>query len=278
MQARPAGSEASNRIAEPWGQRAPYGPGAAWPVRTDTFLEDGVEREQVEAWVPSACVLCSNGCGLDIAVAGGRIVGVRGRADDRVNHGRLGPKGLFGWQANHAADRLTRPLVREGGELVETDWDTAMGRIVERSRRQLDTLGPASIGFYTSGQLFLEEYYTLGVIGKAGLGTPHMDGNTRLCTATAAQALKETFGTDGQPASYTDVDIADTILHWGHNVAETQTVLWMRILDRRRGSDPPRLVVVDPRPTPAAREADVHLAIRPGTNLALVNGLLRELI
>jgi ferredoxin-nitrate reductase len=278
VQARPAGSGASNRIAEPWGQRAPYGPGAAWPVRTDTFLEDGVEPERVEAWVPSACVLCSNGCGLDIAVAGGRMVGVRGRADDRVNHGRLGPKGLFGWQANNAADRLTRPLVREGGELVETDWDTAMGRIVQRSRRQLDTLGPGSIGFYTSGQLFLEEYYTLAVIGKAGLGTPHMDGNTRLCTATAAQALKETFGTDGQPASYTDVDHADTILHWGHNVAETQTVLWMRILDRRRGSDPPRLVVVDPRPTPAAREADLHLAVRPGSNLALLNGLLHELI
>jgi anaerobic selenocysteine-containing dehydrogenase len=120
--------------------------------------------------VQSACVRCSNGCGLDIAVAGGRMVGVRGRAGDRVNHGRLGPKGLFGWQANLAADRLTRPLVREGGALVESDWDTAMDRIVRRSRQQLDTLGPGSIGFYTSGQLFLEEYYTLAVIGKAGLG------------------------------------------------------------------------------------------------------------
>jgi anaerobic selenocysteine-containing dehydrogenase len=278
MQARAADSEAADRIAEPWGARTPYGSGEAWPRRVDAFLDDGVTPEQVDQWVHSACVLCSNGCGLDIAVAGGRMVGVRGRAEDRVNHGRLGPKGLFGWQANHAADRLTRPLVRDGGELAETDWDTAMDRIVQRSRHQLETLGPGSIGFYTSGQLFSEEYYTLGVIGKAGLGTPHMDGNTRLCTATAAQALKETFGTDGQPGSYTDIDHADTILHWGHNVAETQTVLWMRILDRRRGPNPPRLVVVDPRPTPAAREADVHLAIRPGTNLALLNGLLRELI
>src|SRR4030095_9318681 len=130
-----------------------------------------------------------------------------------------------------------------------------MGRIVERSRRQLDTLGPASIGFYTSGQLFLEEYYTLGVIGKAGLGTPHMDGNTRLCTATPPQALKEPSGPAAHPPSSTDVDHADTILHWGHNVAETQTVLWMRILDRRRGPDPPPLVVGDPRPTPAAPDA-----------------------
>ena len=268
----------ASRIDDPWGPRTPFGPGTAWPARVDAFLDDGVTPEQVERWVPSACVLCSNGCGLDIAVAGGRMVGVRGRADDRVNHGRLGPKGLFGWQANRAADRLTRPLVREGGELVERDWDTAMDRVVERSRQQLDTSGPGSIGFYTSGQLFCEEYYTLAVIGKAGLGTPHMDGNTRLCTATAGQALKETFGSDGQPASYADVDHADTIFHCGHNVAEAQTVLWMRILDRRRGPDPPRLVVVDPRPTPTAREADVHLAVRPGTNVALLNGLLRELI
>jgi ferredoxin-nitrate reductase len=277
MHVEPEQSGAGDRIADPWGRRTPYGPGFDWPVRVDTFL-DGVRCEQVDRWVQSACVLCSNGCGLDIAVAGGHVVGVRGRADDRVNHGRLGPKGLFGWQANNAPDRLTRPLVREGGQLVETDWDTAMNRIVERSRRQLDSLGPGSIGFYTSGQLFCEEYYTLGVVGKAGLGTPHMDGNTRLCTATAAQALKETFGTDGQPASYTDIDHADTMFHVGHNLAATQTVLWTRVLDRRRGSNPPRLVVVDPRPTPVAQEADLHLAVRPGTNLALLNGLLRELI
>jgi anaerobic selenocysteine-containing dehydrogenase len=268
----------TDRIAEPWGPRTPYAQAGAWPARVDSFLDESVTPGEVDRWVQSACVLCSNGCGLDIAVAGGRIVGVRGRGHDRVNHGRLGPKGLFGWQANHASDRLTRPLVRENGALVESDWDTAMDRIVERTRHQLETLGPGSIGFYTSGQLFCEEYYTLAVIGKAGLGTPHMDGNTRLCTATAAQALKETFGSDGQPGSYTDIDHADTILHFGHNIAEAQTVLWMRVLDRRHGPNPPRLVVVDPRPTPAAREADVHLAIRPGTNVALINGLLREII
>lgn len=195
--------------------------------------------------VSSACLLCSNGCGLDIAVRKGRIVGVRGRADDRVNHGRLGPKGLYGWQGQQR-DRLTRPLVRDGGELVETDWDTAMGRIVERSRSLLDRQGGLSHAFYTSGQLMLEEYYTLAVLGKAGIGTPHMDGNTRLCTATAAAALKETFGTDGQPGSYRDIDLCDALFLFGHNMAETQTVLWSRVLDRLTGGDPPRLVCVDP--------------------------------
>jgi anaerobic selenocysteine-containing dehydrogenase len=136
--------------------------------------------------------------------------------------------------------------VRENGELVEASWDEAMERIVERSKRQLEEKGPLSFGFYTTGQLFLEEYYTLGVIGKAGLSTPHMDGNIRLCTATAAAAMKESFGTDGQPGSYTDIDHAGTIVLYGHNVAETQTVLWQRMLDRLEGPNLPKLVVVDP--------------------------------
>jgi anaerobic selenocysteine-containing dehydrogenase len=229
------------------GVRTPYGLGESWPRRGDTYLADGVSVEQVDRWVQSASVLHSNGDGLDIAVSGGRIVGVRGREIDRVNHGRLGPKDLFGWQANAAADRLSTPLVREGGRLVETDWDTAMDRVVQRSKELLGGQGPSALGFYTSGQLFLEEYYTRGVIARGAIGTNHLDGNTRLCTATAAEALKESFGCDGQPGSYSDVDHADVIALYGHNVAETQTVLWMRMLDRLAGPNPPTVICVDPR-------------------------------
>jgi anaerobic selenocysteine-containing dehydrogenase len=206
------------------------------------------------------------------------MVGVRGRAEDRVNRGRLGPKGLFGWRANNAADRLTRPLVRRDGELVPASWDEAMGLVVDRSRELLAEQGPLALGFYTSGQLFLEEYYALTMVARAGLGTPHLDGNTRLCTATSEWALIESFGCDGNPGSYRDVDVCDTLFLVGHNVSETQTVLWARMLDRLRGPDPPRLVVVDPRLTPAAREADVHLPIRNGTNVALLNAIEHELI
>ncbi|GIF77421.1 molybdopterin oxidoreductase family protein [Asanoa siamensis] len=268
-----------DRIADPWGARTPYGPGTDWPTRVDVHLAEGLTEADVDRWAQSASLLHSNGDAMDIAVKDGRIAGVRGRAVDRVNRGRLGPKDLYGWQANNSPDRLTRPLVRDGGRLVETDWDTAMGRIVDRSRELLD--GPGGwgrFGFYTSGQLFLEEYYALAVLGKAGIGTPHMDGNTRLCTATAASSLKESFGTDGQPGSYADVDHCDALALWGHNAAATQTVLWSRMLDRRRGTDAPALLAVDPRTTPVAREADVHLAVRPGTNVALLNGLLREII
>ena len=260
-----------------WGERTPYSPGQAWPVRVDLHLLDGLTSEDIDTWVPSACLLCSNGCGLDIAVKDGQMVGVRGRAEDRVSHGRLGPKGLYGWQGQ-LHDRLTRPLIRNGTGFIEASWDEAMELITSVSKELLQGKGSLSHGFYTSGQLMLEEYYTLAVIGKAGIGTPHMDGNTRLCTATAAASLKETFGADGQPGSYADLDVCDTLFCFGHNVAATQTVLWSRILDRLAGSDPPDLVAVDPRLTPVAKAAEIHLAPRPGTNLALVNGLLQQLI
>jgi len=267
-----------DRIADPWGSRTPYARGAEWPVRVDSFLAEGTAVDEVERWIPTASILHSNGDALDIAVKSGRMVGVRGRADSRVNRGRLGPKDLFGWQANASPDRLTQPLVRRNGELVETDWDTAIHAMVARSRELLDEQGPSAFGIYTSGQLFLEEYYTLAVLARAGLRTNHIDGNTRLCTATAAEALKETFGCDGQPGSYTDVDHCDVLFLVGHNVAETQVTLWGRMLDRLEGPDPPKLIVVDPRPTPPAQRADVHLAVRTGTNLALLNAIIHQLI
>jgi anaerobic selenocysteine-containing dehydrogenase len=266
------------RISDPWGARTPYGPGGTWPTRVDLHLAEGITESEVDRWVRTASILHSNGDALDIAVKDERMVGVRGRAEDRVNHGRLGVKDLYGWQANSSPDRLTRPLIRVDGELVETDWDTAMDRVVGRTNELLEEQGPSALGFYTTGQLFAEEYYTLGLIAHGGLGTNHVDGNTRLCTATAAAALKESFGCDGQPGSYTDIDHADVIALYGHNMAETQSVLWMRILDRLAGPNPPRLLCVDPRPTEVARHAAVHLAPRPGTNMALMNALLHEII
>ena len=264
-------TESRDSISDIWGRRDPYE--GAWPARVDEYA-----RAPVERWVQSACVLCSNGCALDIGVAGGRIVGVRGRENDRVNRGRLGPKGLYGWQANQATDRLTQPLVRRGKRLEPASWDEAMDLVVRKTTEIQAAHTSAAIGFYNTGQLFLEEYWTLSTITDAGLGTPHVDGNTRLCTATASHALMQSFGTDGAPGSYTDFDLTDAILHIGHNPAETQTVQWMRILDRRGGPRPPKLIVIDPRRTATAKEADVHLTPRLGTNLPLLNGILNLMI
>lgn len=268
----------TDRIADVWGERTPYAAGTSWPVRVDMYLDEGLAEDDIDQWVQSASILHSNGDALDIAVKNQRIVGVRGRAVDRVNRGRLDTKDIYGWQANNSKDRLTTPLIRQDGQLVETDWDPAMQYIVDETQKLLGARGPSAIGFYTTGQLFAEEYYTLTTIAHGGIGTIHVDGNTRLCTATAAAALKETFGSDGQPGSYTDIDHADVIALFGHNVAETQSVLWMRMLDRLAGDDPPSIICVDPRPTPVAEHATVHLAPRPGTNVALMNALLHEII
>ena len=264
-------NQSRDSIKDIWGERTPYY--GQWPVRVDEQKEEEPDR-----WVQSACVLCSNGCGMDIGVKDGRMVGVRGRAVDPVNHGRLGPKGLHGWVANNSEDRLTKPLIRKNGKLEEASWEEAMTLIVQKSKEIIKKDTGLGIGFYTSGQLFLEEYYTLAVIGKAGIGTPHMDGNTRLCTATAAAALKVSFGSDGQPGSYTDLDTTETILHCGHNIASQQTVLWMRILDRLAGPNPPKIIAIDPRDTFTAQKATIHLAPRVGTNLAVMNGLLNLII
>lgn len=266
-------TETRDSITDVWGARAGYEGEGCWPARIDERTCEAPER-----WVKSVCVLCSTGCGLQIGVADGRIVGVRGRSEDRVNRGRLGPKGLHGWEANQNGDRLTRPLIRRGGALEPASWEEALALVAARSADIKARYGAGALGFYNSGQLCLEEYYTLAVMAEIGLGTSHLDGNTRLCTSTAAIALIESFGTDGAPGSYTDFDTADAIFQIGHNMAETQTVLWARVLDRRRGPKPPRLVVVDPRRTPAAAEADVHLAPRLGTNVAIMNGLLHLII
>src|SRR5205823_6481933 len=161
-------------------------------------------------------------------------------------------------------DRLRQPLLRRGSALKPATWEEAMDLVVRRAREIREAATSQAIGFYTSGQLFIEDYYTLAIVARGGLGTPHLDGNTRLCTATASEALKESFGSDGQPGTFNDFDTADAIFLFGQNMAETKTVLWSRVLDRRRGPRPPKLIVADPRRTPTAREADLHLQLRSG--------------
>src|SRR3954465_1978681 len=126
-----------NSIEDIWGPRTPFRGEGEWSVRVDENVDGEPDR-----WVQSCCVLCTNGCGLEIGVKDGRIVGVRGRGDDRVSHGRLGPKGLTAWQANASAGRLIHPLVRDGkkpkGAFREASWDEAMDKIVQRCQEVQD--------------------------------------------------------------------------------------------------------------------------------------------
>ncbi|MDP4162207.1 MAG: molybdopterin-dependent oxidoreductase [Bacillota bacterium] len=234
---------------------------------------------EVDKWVYSTCNICSVGCGCHIAVKNEKIVGIKGNPSHPINRGRLGPKGEHQWQANNSPDRLVTPLIRNReGELIPSTWDEAMNVIVSKTKEVLKEKGGNGIAIYSTGQGFLEGYYTIAKIGRAGLGTHLLDANTRLCTATTEFCLLQSFGSDGVPASFDDIDVTETLLLFGHNPAETGTVLFERIMERKKRVGKPYIIVVDPRQTLTAREADLHLQLYPGTNVALLNGLLNFII
>jgi ferredoxin-nitrate reductase len=246
------------------------------PARCFSQQDEGA----VERWVPSTCGICSIGCGVDIGVAAGRIVGVRGVGGHPVNDGRLGPKGVNQYFANRHPSRATHPLIRNSsGKLVRASWNEAMDLLGDHFNEALATEGPDGVGIYNSGQLLLEEYYTLGKIARAGLGIATIDANTRLCTATTGSSLMESFGADGPPGAFEDFERTDCIVLIGHNAAEQSTVLWMRILAAKAGPLRPKVIVVDPRRTlTVSSGADLHLQLKPGTNVALLNGICHLLI
>jgi len=143
-------------IKDVWGQRTPYFGEGQWPSRVDERV-----IEEPERWVQSACVLCATDCALDIAVKGNRIVGVRGRAADIANRGRLGPKGLHGWIANNSDKRPIHPLVRRAGKLQRASWDEATDLVVRRSKETMEQYTGKAMAFYGTGQLYIEEYHTI---------------------------------------------------------------------------------------------------------------------
>jgi len=234
----------------------------------------------VETWTPSVCGFCSVGCGVEIGSSGGEIVAVRGRKSYPVNRGRLGPKGLNQFYANRHPTRALYPMIRNrSGKLVRATWDEAMTAIADKFNETLITEGPDGVAFYNSGQLLLEEYYTLAKIARGGFGTTNIDANTRLCTATTAASLMESFGADGPPGAFEDFERTECIVLVGHNAAEQSTVLWMRILAAKNGKMKPKVIVIDPRRTFTVETgADLHLQLRPGTNIALLNGICNLLI
>lgn len=207
-------------------------------------------------------------------------MGVRGRVNDPVGGGRLGPKGLNQWYANRHPARALRPKRRgPSGRLEDCSWDEAMREVVDSFSRAIALHGPDAVAIYNSGQLLLEEYYTIGKIARGGLGVANIDANTRLCTSTTAASLMENFGADGPPGCFADFEETDCIVLIGHNAAEQSTVLWMRILAAKDGPRRPRVIVIDPRKTlTVSTGADLHLQPRPGTNVALLNGIANLLI
>ncbi len=231
-------------------------------------------KKTPERWTRSTCPYCGVGCGVEVGVADGRISAIRGDKSHPANFGKLCPKPAGLPEAIHAPNRLTHPLRRDAnGGLKRISWDEALDELAEKLNATLDKHGPLGAAFYISGQLLTEDYYAVNKLAKGFLGTNNLDSNSRLCMTSAISGYKGAFGSDGPPASYADITRAECFLLWGTNTAECHPVMFGRIRERKK--DPAvSVVVVDPRRTPTAEIADLHLPIRPGTDLALANAML----
>ena len=227
-----------------------------------------------DRWVSTTCGYCSVGCGMFIGVKDGRAVSVRGNPDHPVNRGMLCPKGLSEHHTINADNRARYPLLRRGGSMQRVTWDDALTTMAARFRDVQARYGPGAVGVISTGQLVTEEFYAMGKLIQLGLGTPNYDGNTTLCMSTAVQGYKRSFGSDGPPGAYEDLERADVIVLIGANVAENHPILCWRL----RSNPNATIIVVDPRVTKTAMMADLHLPLRPRSDLALINGLIHIVI
>lgn len=232
-----------------------------------------------ETLTKTICPYCGVGCGLVVKARDGRITEVRGDKEHPSTLGAICPKGAQIGEIIRTPNRLTTAYWRASREevLQPASLDGALDHVAGRFREILRAHGPDATAFYVSGQLTTETQYVFNKLVKGAIGTNNIDANSRLCMASAASAYKLAFGCDAPPTCYEDLDLAECFLVVGANMAECHPVLWQRI-KRRAGRKRVRIIVVDPRRTPTAEAAHLHLAIQPGTDVPLLNAILHLLI
>jgi assimilatory nitrate reductase catalytic subunit len=247
---------------------------AKYSYGEDPVLGFTSRRKHADRWVNSTCGYCSVGCGMQLGVRDDKVVSVRGNPDHPVSLGKLCPKGLAEHYAIDADDRAKYPLLRKNGQLTRIGWGEAIDTLVERFREVQQKYGPESLGIVSTGQLVTEEFYALGKLVQLGFGTNNYDGNTTLCMSTAVAGYKRSFGSDGPPGAYEDLEVADVILLIGANIAENHPILCTRL----EANSAKTLIVADPRVTKTAMMADIYLPVKPRSDLAFINAILRILI
>src|SRR5579875_112933 len=231
-----------------------------------------------EALVPTHCAFCGVQCGMNLRVLDGQVIGVEPR-DFPHNRGSLCPKGVVAYQQVNHPDRLRYPMMRRGGKggrLERASWDEALDYIVSRWQQIQAEHGKDAVAIYSGSSMTNEKCYIMGKFARVGLGTRHVDYNGRLCMSSAAVAYARAFGVDRAPLPMTDIPLTDCMLAVGVNVGECFPIMMQWIWRARdKGAS---LIVIDPRETPLARTADLWLPVRPGTDIAVLNAMLRQLI
>src|SRR6266511_3190713 len=227
--------------------------------------------------VRTTCPYCGVGCGLLARPDGQGGAAITGDPDHPANFGRICSKGAALGETLGLGQRLLHPMLRQAdGTLARADWLLALDRVADGFERILARHGPDAIAFYLSGQLLTEDYYVANKLMKGFIGSANVDTNSRLCMASSVAVHRRAFGADTVPGVYADLDDAALIVLVGSNAAWCHPILFQRMLQNKSGSGA-RIIVIDPRRTATAEEADLFLPIAPGSDAALFSGLLVHL-
>jgi sulfite reductase (NADPH) flavoprotein alpha-component len=229
------------------------------------------------ASVKTVCPYCGVGCGMVLQVEDGQVVKITGDKEHPANFGRLCTKGSSAHVALRNSGRLESAFERSdrNSDPIPQPLDQVIADTGRRLRALLDTHGPDALAFYVSGQMSIEAQYLVNKLAKGFVGTNNIESNSRLCMASAGSGYKLSLGADGPPGSYQDFDKADLFLVIGANMADCHPILYLRMMERVKAGA--KLIVVDPRRNTTADKASLFLQIKPGTDLALLNGLLHLL-
>ena len=235
-------------------------------------IQEPAHSDKKDNWTKSTCAYCGVGCGIEARVAADGELIVRGDESHPANYGRLCSKGLALGDTLTTAGRMLSPKV--GGKAC--DWQYALNTVAESLNQVIAEHGPDAVAFYVSGQLLTEDYYVANKLMKGFIGSGNIDTNSRLCMASSVAGHKRAFGEDCVPGNYSDLEMADLVVLVGSNLAWCHPVLFARLgaAKAQRGT---KVVVIDPRTTASCEIADLHLALQPGTDVALFNGLLAYL-
>jgi len=231
------------------------------------------------AWDKAPCRYCGVGCGVEVGVKDNKIVAVRGDEHSPVNRGLLCAKGYHLPGMLYGKDRLTHPLKRkaDGKGFEKISWDEALDLIAKKFGDALDQHGPESVAVYGSGQWTVFDGYAALKWVKAGMRSNNIDPNARLCMASAVMGFMTQFQSDEPMGCYEDFEAGNDFILWGNNMAEMHPVLFSRILENKRKNPNVRIIDIGTRWTPTSQFADDYIEFKPGTDLALANGILHLL-
>jgi nitrate reductase NapA len=243
-----------------------------------SFPLDIQAGEIADKWVKGVCRFCGTGCGVYMGVKDGKAVAIKGNPDAKTNFGFLCIKGFLGYKTMYHPDRLKYPMIRKNNKFKQVSWDEALDYIAKKFKYLQKKYGKDSVAYYGSGQCTTEESYTFNKLWKGGFRSNMVEGNPRLCMASAVGGYVSTFGTDEPSGSYADIEQARCLFIVGSNMIENHPIIYRRVMRRKLSNPDVKIIVCEPRHTPTNKISDLWLPMKPGTDLALFHGLAREIV